>query len=182
MLELLILFVLFERDLTTYGVRKSIIDNFGIFLEPSLGAVHPAIARLMKKGCITMSKNISEGGQKACYHHLTGEGKKYFYELFLGDFSNNAAKSSTQIKIKLAMLPAFTDKNDPNAFFETALSRLELHILDTKNFITDKTNESDTYVKLSAELLLDELVILNEKLQKLRAEKILTKMRDSMVK
>jgi len=170
MLELLILYSLFERDLTTYGVRKNIVDNFGIYLEPSLGAIHPAIQRLIKKGCITSSKNISDGGQKSCYNRLTPEGKRYFNTLFTEDFLHNAAKMSTQVKIRFVMLPKFKPNEHYNDFFVNTIQKVEAHIFGIQNFIAKKTDERDKYVKISAEVLLKELKELKNMLLKLQAE------------
>ncbi len=170
MLELLILYSLFDYDLTTYSVRKYIVEHFKLFKIPSLGAIHPAIKRLINKKYITISKNISNGGLKSCKHHLTPEGKKYFYTLFTEDTSNTPITAIEQIKIKIMLLDKFSEKNDEkNLFFTIALNKIELFLLDIKN-ILENSSKLNEYTKLIYESMQKDLVDLKSLLQKLKKD------------
>ena len=169
MLETLILNSLFEKKCTIYGIKKYITDKFGIFSIPSLGAIHPAIQRLEKKGYVSVAKTISDGGKKALYHQITSEGKKYFNVLFSEIQSTTVDKISSEIKIKIIILQNVKDKETKKAFFENTQRALELASYEIKNFIA---NNKNGYIETSASLLLKEFSDLKYNLDILQKEEL----------
>ena len=167
MLECLILYSLLERDLTTYKIRKFISEKFEIFADPSLGAVHPALNKLVRLKYIETSKMLSEGGQKSIFHKLTQEGKKYFNELFTQIISTSVSKIVLEIELKIIMLPKIKNDELKNKFFENALNVLELVGYDIRN-ATEKSECG--YYKTSAGLLYKGIADLKSTVEKLKQE------------
>ena len=167
MLECLILYALLDRDLTTYKIRKSIIDGFSIFSKPSLGAIHPALVKLAEKKFVDTAKIISDGGQKSLFHHITNEGKKNFYKLFSSIDSKLATKLTLEIKMKIVMLPGISDNEAKQKFLENAKKALELAGYDVRNSME---KNSCGFYQTSAGLVYKEIADLTSTIEKLRKE------------
>lgn len=167
MLECLILYSLLERDLTTYKIRKFISEKFEIFADPSLGAIHPSLSKLIRLKYVDASKILSDGGQKSIFHKLTQEGKKYFNQLFSEIISTSVTKIVLEIELKIIMLPKIKNEELKNKFFENALNTLELSGYDIRNSM--EKNECG-YYKTSAGLLYKEIANLKDTVEKLKQE------------
>ena len=167
MLETLILYSLLERNLTTYGIRKHILQDFSFFANPSLGAIHPAILKLIKKNYISVTKNITDGGQKSLFHTLLPEGKKYFYKNWAEISSSVAQKISTEIKMKIIMLPAIKSEEAKASFYTNAANILEILEYDIKNKMKENTCG---YFQTSASLFYKEISGLRDTIEKLKKE------------
>ena len=167
MLETLILYTLLERNLTIYAVRKYILQSFSIFLKPSLGAIYPAIKRLEKKGYIEASSTFTEGGQKSVFHKLTISGKKYFFNYWTEILSQTLPKCTSEIKMKIIMLPQIKDNETKKIFFENAISQLDFFLDETKNIMSKRT---DGYFLTSAGILYKECSELIHTIEKIKKE------------
>lgn len=77
MLDILILYTLTKYDCTIYRIQKVIETSFYPFLKPSLGAINPAVKRLLKLECITSLDFMSDGGMKSKRISITPFGQKY---------------------------------------------------------------------------------------------------------
>ena len=83
MLELLILYSLNKTELTLYGLRKHIIQNFGEISKPSHGALHPALKRLKDKNVISERKKLSDGGKLYSFYSVNNGFKEYFNDKYV---------------------------------------------------------------------------------------------------
>lgn len=169
MIELLVLYVLQEKDLTVYSIRKSIIDNFGIYTKPSLGAIYPALQRLIKQDAVEVTENISSGGKKICYHHLTNSGKKLFNEIFCDDIGENPLNACNLIRLKISLLNK-TKTNIALFFLENSILKLDHFIYDTKNYIETKKIKLDKIQLLNSANFLQELSNIQTELKKIQFE------------
>lgn len=156
MIELLILYVLEKRDRTMYSVRKEIADLFGVFTKPSDGTVHPALERLLKKGCVAVSERMSEGGKKSTFYSLTKEAKNYAKELLLTKNADNPSVLYVQLQSKLSVL-SFFDEETKKIFFDEELKHLELMQIEIKNAINNKYKGLDIYQKNMHNEILEQL-------------------------
>lgn len=167
MLETLILAALNHKTQTLYGIRKHIHSVFGIYTKPSLGAIHPAIQRLVKNEFVAVSKNITSGGQKTLYHQLTEKGKEHFYETFSQINSTTLPKINTEIKIKIILLDEILSKEIQNTFLENAINAIELASFEIKNFLVNNTSP---LAETSASITLKEISDLKYHLELLKKE------------
>lgn len=167
MLETLILSALTHKTQTIYGIRKYIIDVFGIYTKPSLGAIHPAIQRLVKNEFIVVTKRFSDGGQKTLFHQLTSKGKEHFEQLFSEINSKTLPKINSEIMMKIIMLNQIDNNDIKENFFKSAMRAIDLASFDVKNFLT---NNSNPLVETSASITLKEFSDLKYHLELLKKE------------
>ena len=167
MLETLILYSLLENNLTTYGIRKHIIQNFSFFSNPSLGAIQPALLKLIKSNYINVTKNITDGGQKSLFHTLLPEGKKHFHKIWAEISSSVAQKISAEIKMKIIMFPAIKSTEAKNSFLQNASNTLELIEYDIKNKMKEN---SCGYFQTSTSLFYKEIIALKDTIETLKKE------------
>lgn len=102
MIELLILYVLSERELTMYAILKHILDNFGAYTQPSFGAIKPALTRLEKQTLIRVRKAMSDGGKLSGFYSITSEGREELKKLILEKLSENPLQFQSTAGIKLS--------------------------------------------------------------------------------
>ena len=88
MIELLILYVLSEHEMTMYAILKHILDVFGTFTQPSFGAIKPALTRLEKSGFIRSRKAMSDGGKLSGFYSITSDGREELKKLILENLSD----------------------------------------------------------------------------------------------
>ncbi len=169
MLECLILFSLLERDLTTYKIRKNIIENFQVFANPSLGAIHPSLKNLMNSKYVDAAKIMSDGGQKSMLHHITGEGRKYFTQSYTEITSSTIPKISLEIKVKIAMLPKIKNAETKQLFLDNASNALEMASYDIRNSME---HNSCGFYQTSAGLLYKEIADIKATIEKLKKESL----------
>lgn len=102
MIELLILYVLSEREMTMYAILKHILDVFGTFTQPSFGAIKPALTRLEKSGFIRSRKAMSDGGKLSGFYSITTGGREELKKLILEKVSNNPLQFHSTACIKIS--------------------------------------------------------------------------------
>lgn len=118
MIELLILYVLSEKELTMYAVLKHIIDNFGAYTQPSFGAIKPALTRLEKEGLIRSRKAMSDGGKLSGFYSITKEGREELKNLILEKVSNNPLQFPSTAGIKISCASYLAKDEREKLFFE----------------------------------------------------------------
>lgn len=64
MLENIILGILMEGELSGYGIKKTIDSSVGVFYTASYGSLYPALARLTKKGLVSVVEVESSKNKK----------------------------------------------------------------------------------------------------------------------
>lgn len=101
MIEILILYILYNEKNTLYGIRKLIKEKFLYLTSATFGSIHPAVSRLIGKGFIQEKKTVSEGGRKKHIYSITKTGKEHLIMLLKADFSLNSNNIEKQISIKL---------------------------------------------------------------------------------
>lgn len=146
MIELLILFVLLDRDRTMYGIRKEIISLFGAISQPSDGTIYPALERLKKQNCISVNEIISEGGKKSTYYSLQKDGRIKAKNLFVENSAENPAVFYKHIVTKLAVMSLF-DKETQMEFIENNLINIDVYRNALKNAIEDEYQGLDYFQK-----------------------------------
>lgn len=118
MIELLILYILSEKETTMYAILKHILDVFGCFTTPSFGAVKPALTRLEKSGFIRSRKAMSEGGKLSGFYSITPEGRKELKKLILEKVSDNPLQFQSTCAIKLCCASYLAQDERKDLFFQ----------------------------------------------------------------
>jgi len=78
-MDMVLLALLFIRDLSMYEVKKAIEQSIGFFYKASFGSIHPALKKLEKLGYVT-SKIDSKNVRQAKIYHITKSGKETMKE------------------------------------------------------------------------------------------------------
>lgn len=146
MIEILILYVIFNREKTIYSIRKEIIELFGTFTKPSLGTIHPALKRLLEKKHVQLSERMSEGGKKSSYYIIAESGKKYFKELFFSEISENPSLFYNQMQARFATLSILTAE-EKNTFLNEIIKKIELYGFEVENKLNNEYINLDFYQK-----------------------------------
>ena len=147
MINLMILFVLLKRDLTMYAIRKHIQDKFSPFTNPSFGALKPALVKLEKKGFLTTSKMMSDGGKLSVFYSITGEGQKELQKLLVAPFSDNPLQFISDAKVKLSC-SSFLGANDRKTMYEEIKSKAYLFLSKAKLAADNEYVQADFYQKI----------------------------------
>ncbi len=147
MIDLVILFVLLNRDLTMYAISKRIQDNFRAFTNPSFGAIKPALVRLEKLGCIKSSKLMSDGGKLSIFYSITKDGMKYLKNLMLESFSGNPVQFLSDARIKLSCA-SFLEDSELSQMLEEIKSNAVLHRVSAQKTLDDEYTPLDFYQKI----------------------------------
>lgn len=146
MIEILILYVLFNREKTIYSIRKEIIELFGTFTKPSLGTIHPALKRLGEKKYVQFSEKMSEGGKKSSYYSITENGKKHFKELFFAETSENPSLFYNQTQARFATMGILS--SEYQALFLNKISKkIDLYKFEVENKLKNEYINFDFYQK-----------------------------------
>ena len=146
MIELLILYILNTRDKTIYAIRREIIELFGMFTQPSLGTIHPALKRLLAKDAVKFEKKFSEGGKKSTYYSITPEGKKVFKELFFEDISSNPSLFYTQLMSRILTV-SMLDKEDKTAFWDELSKNVDIQRMEVEKALQNPYVSYDAWQK-----------------------------------
>ena len=169
MIEILILYTVYKREKTLYGIRKDIFDIFGVYTKPSIGTIHPALKKLTKSGALTCSEKFSEGGKKFSYYGITSKGKTAFKELFFSLPSDNPSLFYTQLQIRFATM-GLLDINDRQEFIIETQKKLDLYIVDIQNRLNDEYLDLDYFQKQIMTRTLSEMKSLITYLKQLKVE------------
>ena len=141
MIELLILYVLSEKELTMYGILKLIIDNFGCFTQPSFGAIKPALTRLEKSQYIRSRKTMSDGGKLSSFYSITQEGREVLKKLILEKISNNPLQFQSNSAIKLSC-SSYLEKDERNELFYHVKNKALEHKYTAENILNNQKSLS----------------------------------------
>lgn len=136
MIELLILYVLSEREMTMYGILKRIIDVFGVFTQPSFGAIKPALTRLEKQGFIKSRKAMSEGGKLSGYYTINSTGREELKKLILEKISDNPLQFHSTAFIKIACASYLSKDEISELFLHLKTKALE-HKFKAENTLSE---------------------------------------------
>lgn len=142
MIDLLVLFSILKKELTMYGIQKSISDAFSAYTMPSFGAIKPSLKRLESQGFIVTRKTMSDGGKQSCFYSIKPEGLKELKKLLLEDMSKNPLQFFSNARIKLSCA-SFLSKDEAAELF----SQLKMKAADHK-YNAEKTLENE-YISLT---------------------------------
>lgn len=153
MIELLILYVLSEREMTMYAVLKQIIDVFGAFTQPSFGAIKPALTRLEKQSFIKSRKAMSEGGKLSGFYLIKPEGRAELKRLILEKISNNPLQFHSVASIKIACA-SYLSKDEISKLFAHLKTKTQEH-----KFKAENTLGSEKSLTFYQRIILDNSVV-----------------------
>lgn len=137
MIELLILYVLSEKELTMYSVLKHITDYFGAYTRPSFGAIKPGLTRLEKAGFLRSRKAMSDGGKLSGFYSITSEGREELKKLILEKISANPLQFQSTAGIKLSCASYLAQDERQNLFFEIK-SKAQKHKTNAENTLNNQ--------------------------------------------
>ncbi|MGN0018742.1 MAG: PadR family transcriptional regulator [Candidatus Gastranaerophilaceae bacterium] len=156
MIELLILFFISKRELTMYGIQKSISDYFSSYTKPSFGALNPALKRLEHSKCLTSRKSLSEGGKQFCYYSITKEGINELKKLLLEDFSENPVQFFSNARLKLSCAGVLSDEELDNLYTKIKTKAYE-HKFNAENTLNNEYISLDFHQRIVLDNTLCEL-------------------------
>lgn len=141
MIELLILYVLSEGELTMYAVLKHIMDNFAAYTQPSFGAIKPGLTRLEKAGFIRSRKIMSDGGKLSGLYSITENGREELKRLILEKVSNNPLQfqSTVGVKISCASYLAIDERKE---LFNNLKIKAQEHKFTAENILKNQKSLS----------------------------------------
>lgn len=146
MIELLILYVLTEKELTMYSVLKRILDSFGAYTQPSFGAIKPGLTRLEKAGFIRSRKLMSDGGKLSGFYSITTEGRAELKKLLLEKLSDNPLQFYSIACIKLSCASYLASDERKKLFFQLK-SKAQEHKFSAVN-ILDSQKATSFYQRI----------------------------------
>lgn len=135
MIELLILYVLSEREMTMYAILKHILDNFGAYTKPSFGAIKPALTRLEKQKMLKVRKSMSDGGKLSGFYSITSEGREELKKLILEKISDNPLQFQSTAGIKLSCA-SYLAKEEREKLFFNIKSKAQEHKKAAENTLS----------------------------------------------
>lgn len=138
MIELLILYVLSEKELTMYAVLKTILDNFGAYTKPSFGAIKPALNRLEESKFIRSRKAMSDGGKLSGFYSITQEGREELKKFILEKISSNPLQFHSVAGIKLCCA-SYVAKDERKELFFEIKSKAQEHKFAAENTLDNKS-------------------------------------------
>lgn len=141
MIELLILYVLSEKESTMYSVLKNITDNFGAFTQPSFGAIKPGLTRLEKAGFLRSRKAMSDGGKLSGFYAITQDGREELKKLILEKVSNNPLQFQSACAIKLSCA-TYLAQDERKALFFQLKSKAQEHKFTAENTLNNQKSLS----------------------------------------
>ena len=147
MIELLILYILSNRETTMYSTLKRIKDEFGAYTKPSFGAIHPALVRLEAAKLISSRKNISKGGKVSVYYSISQLGKEKLKKLLLEKISDNPLQFPPIAKIKLSCAGYLPETDRKNLFFEIK-SKAQSHKFNAEKILENNGHNLSFYQRI----------------------------------
>lgn len=137
MIELLILHVLSEREMTMYGISKHILDFFCAYTQPSFGAIKPALTRLEKAGFIRSRKSMSDGGKLSVFYSIMQEGREELKKLILEKISENPLQFQSTAAIKLSCA-SYLAKDERTELFFQIKTKAQEHKFKSENILNNE--------------------------------------------
>lgn len=153
MIELLILYVLSEREMTMYAVLKQITDIFGAFTKPSFGAIKPGLNRLERAGFIRSRKAMSDGGKLSGFYSITTEGREELKKLILEKVSDNPLQFNSTCSIKLCCASYLAQDERKELFFQLKTKA------QTHKFTAENTLNKQKSLTFYQRILLDNAMV-----------------------
>jgi len=153
MIELLILYVLSEKELTMYAVLKHIMDNFAAYTQPSFGAIKPALTRLEKAGFIRSRKAMSDGGKLSGFYSITQDGREELKKLILEKVSNNPLQFQSACGIKLSCASYLALDERKELFFQLKTKAQE------HKFTAENTLQNQKSLTFYQRIILDNTIV-----------------------
>lgn len=158
MIELLILYVLSEREMTMYAILKHILDVFGAYTQPSFGAVKPALTRLEKGGFLRSRKAMSDGGKLSGFYSITQEGREELKKLILEKVSDNPLQFHSTVSIKISSA-SYLAKDERKELFFQLKTKAQSH-----KFVAENTLSNEKSLTFYQRIILDNSVVEYKKL------------------
>lgn len=137
MIELLILYVLSEREMTMYAILKHILDFFGAYTQPSFGAIKPALTRLENAGFIRSRKAMSDGGKLSGFYSITQEGREELKKLIQEKVSGNPLQFQSTVGIKISCA-SYLAKDERKELFFQLKSRAQEHKFKAESILNNE--------------------------------------------
>lgn len=147
MIDLLILYVLKDREFTMYGVQKRIKEYFAPYTNPSFGALKPALRRLEENGFITSRQMMSNGGKLSGFYSRTKSGLEHLRKILLEELSENPIQFISNARIKLSCADILDNEDREKLFFHIKSLALSFQ-LDAKNILEDEYTDLNFYQKI----------------------------------
>lgn len=168
MIEILILYLISKRELTMYGIQKSIANYFAPFTKPSFGVIKPALKRLEKACFISSRRSMSEGGKQSGYYAITNEGTKELKKLLLENLTENPVQFFSNVRLKIACASVLSKEEVTELFLKLKTRALE-HKFEAENILNDEYTSLTFYQRVVLENSVDEfnnIISLIENLEK----------------
>jgi len=146
-IDLLILYLVLEREFTMYGIQKEIENLFGIYTRPSFGALKPALRRLEFNGFLTSRKIMSDGGKLSVYYSASKTGAAELRKLLMEDLSDNPLQFVTNARIKLSCAGVLDEAHKEELFFKIKSKALAFKN-DAEKILKDEYIKKDFYQKI----------------------------------
>lgn len=153
MIDLLILYVLSEREMTMYAILKHILDVFGTYTKPSFGAVKPALNRLEKAKLIRSRKAMSDGGKLSGFYSITTEGRAELKKLLLEKISDNPLQFQSTAGIKLSCA-SYLSVDESKELFSQLKTKAQEH-----KFYAENTLNNEKSLTFYQRIMLDNTVV-----------------------
>lgn len=153
MIELLILYVLSEREMTMYAVLKHILSIFAAFSKPSFGAIKPALTRLENSRFIRSRKAMSDGGKLSGFYSITQSGREELKKLLLEKVSDNPLQFPSVAGIKLSCA-SYLSKDERKNLFIQLKTKAQEH-----KFSAENTLQNEKSLTFYQRIILDNTIL-----------------------
>ncbi len=153
MIEILILYVILNRDYTMYAIQKRIEDIFAPFTSPSFGALKPALRRLEEKECLTSRKMMSDGGKLSVYYEISKTGIDELKKMLLEDMSENPLQFLSNARVKISCADCLNNDEKKRLFFIVKSKALLF-----KNKAQDILDDEYSHINFYQKIILDNTV------------------------
>lgn len=160
MIDLLICSALYKQNLSGYGIKSYIDNNYGILFKSSAGSIHPILKKMIKIFYINETVSFTEGGQKKIIYSFTKEGKNFLLDRLLEDFSDNPQNSANEFIARLICINV-VEVEYRSKVIKKLEQYLEYEKLKIKNII--ENNNANQNNKILLKILLLKQRELNEK-------------------
>lgn len=146
MIELLILYILYDEKCSIYSIGQKIEKLMRLFLKVSFGTIHPALKRLEQSKYISVKSELSSGGQRRSTYSITEKGRDYFAFLMTQDLPENPSLAAQTINIKLMFLSKIKPESR-NLVIKSALQFYETQKAKANNILEEQNDTLDELQK-----------------------------------
>ena len=141
MLDIMILYTIYEYEFSMYLILKRIYDVFGDFSKPSFGALKPALVKMEKSNYVNSRKTFSDGGKLTVHYSITSEGKKFLKQKLFDNLSDNPVQFKSNCAIKIIASEIFSKDVQKN-ILEGLSRQIELKKIEAENKLNINTKLS----------------------------------------